>query len=637
MLKTNIRKKIFDAVQLDLIGPQDGFDEKYLSEMLTESPMFYYLTGFLVPHGSKVKVDVEEDETSVNAGDVDDDSSGGEEESKVHIRRYSSSIGLSFLVSKSSKILNVKCSWGEYVAFKKNEDDKKDLWKRNHKEKIISIQIPTSGHKSEVVDNGIELMVTVKPLNLSTDYNGLLPEGTKSVSCFLVNKKQMPAGVDPVESFLFQAEMEIENQNGFIPRPNLRALESNDPDDCIADLQFANVHEYATGHGVAAHFFTENNTCKKIKTTWIPSYEIDPVTVPDIEGLKLEMRYYAEIGTYNDLLLALKPIVDRYEDWIKKQEGLIPKDFKKRKDTGEYLVGKYKHALQRIESGIAHLKEEKVFEAFKLANSAMSIAAEKRRPGEPAKWRPFQLAFILMSINGIVRPAEHDRDIVDLIYFPTGGGKTEAYLGVAAFTLVFRRLSDPSMSSAGVSILMRYTLRLLTLDQLERATTLICALELMRIAKPNELGQWPFEMGLWVGQGATPNRLGFVNDGDQYSARTMLTWFQDGRTNKAPVPLEKCPWCSEPLHKMNSFKLFPERNHPTDFHVICNSRDCEFAPRGIAQKLPVVAVDDVIYKRLPCFIISTVDKFASMPWEEKIGKMFGRVDKYNNDGFFCLR
>jgi hypothetical protein len=544
MSKTTVRKNIVKALQLDLIGPQYVHDSKYLSEMLTESPMFYYLTGFLVPHGSKVKVDIEEDETSVNAGDVDDDSSGGEEEAKVHIRRYGSSIGLSFLVSKTTNILNIKCSWGEYVAFKKNKDDKKELWKRNHKEKTLKLQIPASGHKSEVVENGIELMVTVKPLSLSTDYNGLLPEGTKSVSCFFVNKKPMPAGVDPVESFLFQAEMEIENQNGFIPRPNLRALESNDPDDCIADLQFANIHEYATGHGVAAHFFTENNKCNKIKTTWIPSYEIDPVTVPDIEGLKLEMRYYAGIASFEELQTALKPIVGRYKAWIDDQKELIPKDFIKRKETGEYLIGKYSQALNRIEAGISHLKEEKVFEAFKLANSAMSIAAEKRRPGESAKWRPFQLAFILMSINGIVRPGERDRDIVDLIYFPTGGGKTEAYLGVAAFTLVFRRLSDPSMSSAGVSILMRYTLRLLTLDQLERATTLICALELMRIAKPMELGQWPFEMGLWVGQGATPNRLGFVGDKDQFSARTMLSAYQHGRTNKAPVPLEKCPWCS---------------------------------------------------------------------------------------------
>lgn len=634
MISANIRKNIVHALQLDLIGPQNLCGNQYFEECLTESPMFYYLTGFLVPHGSKVKVDVEEDETSVNAGDVDDDSSGGEEEAKVHIRRYGSSIGLSFLVSKATNSLKVNCSWGEYVAFKKNKDDKKELWKRTHKEKSVNLPIPSSGHKSVTIENGIELMVTVKPLNLSTDYNGLLPEGTKSVSCFFVNKKPMPAGVDPVESFLFQAAMEIEDQNGFIPRPNLRALESKDRDDCIADLQFANVHEYATGHGVAANFVVEQNKCKKINTTWIPSYEVDPVTVPDIEGLRLEMRYYADIASVADLKSALNPIVQRYKQWIKDQEALIPKGFKKREETGKYLLDKYNQALSRIESGISHLSEPKVFEAFKLANNAMSTAAEKRRAGEAAKWRPFQLAFILMSINGIVRPNEHDRDIVDLIYFPTGGGKTEAYLGVAAFTLVYRRLSDPSMNSAGVSILMRYTLRLLTLDQLERATTLICALELMRIARPSELGQWPFEMGLWVGQGATPNRLGYSGDKDQHSARTMLKAYQDDRTNKAPVPLEKCPWCNEKLHKLNSFKLYPEQKNPTDLHVICNSRDCDFAAKGIAKKLPVVTVDDVIYKRLPCFIISTVDKFASMPWEDKIGKLFGRVDKYNDSGFF---
>src|SRR3954467_9071947 len=106
-----------------------------------------------------------------------------------------------------------------------------------------------------------------------------------------------------------------------------------------------------------------------------------------------------------------------------------------------------------------------------------------------------------MNLPGIVDPHHHDREVVDLLFFPTGGGKTEAYLGLAAFTLVLRRLRNPGITSSGLSVLMRYTLRLLTLDQLGRAATLICALELQRQQDVDKLGEWSFEIGLWVGKG----------------------------------------------------------------------------------------------------------------------------------------
>ena len=120
--------------------------------------------------------------------------------------------------------------------------------------------------------------------------------------------------------------------------------------------------------------------------------------------------------------------------------------------------------------------------AFRVANHAMAKAA-RRRQGvmngiaesalKLAEWRPFQLAFLLMNLPGIAQPQSDDRQTVDLLFFPTGGGKTEAYLGLAAFTLVLRRLRNKGVTGAGVSVLMRYTLRLLTLDQLGRAATLI--------------------------------------------------------------------------------------------------------------------------------------------------------------------
>ena len=143
--------------------------------------------------------------------------------------------------------------------------------------------------------------------------------------------------------------------------------------------------------------------------------------------------------------------------------------------------------------------------------------------------------------RGSPSPASDDREVVDLLFFPTGGGKTEAYLGLAAFTLVLRRLRNPGIASAGLSVLMRYTLRLLTLDQLGRAATLICALELERQQDVEKLGDWPFEIGLWVGRAATPNRMGRKGDNDPESARAKTIAFKNGEPEGVPDPARGVP------------------------------------------------------------------------------------------------
>lgn len=168
-----------------------------------------------------------------------------------------------------------------------------------------------------------------------------------------------------------------------------------------------------------------------------------------------------------------------------------------------------------------------------------------------------------MNLVGIANPEHSDRELVDLLFFPTGGGKTEAYLGLAAFTLVLRRLRHPGIDSAGLSVLMRYTLRLLTLDQLGRAATMICALELEREQDVEKLGKWPFEIGLWVGQAATPNRMGKKGDNDENSARSRTIAFLNNDRKPSPIPLENCPWCGTKFSR-NSFQLLPNTDQPID-------------------------------------------------------------------------
>jgi hypothetical protein len=235
-----------------------------------------------------------------------------------------------------------------------------------------------------------------------------------------------------------------------------------------------------------------------------------------------------------------------------------------------------------------------------------------------------------MNLPGIANPMHADRNVVDLLFFPTGGGKTEAYLGLAAFTIVLRRLENPGINSAGLSVLMRYTLRLLTLDQLGRAATLICALELERQQDVEKLGEWPFEIGLWVGKAATPNVMGAKGDNNSDSARAKTIAFKNDDRKPSPIPLEECPWCGEKF-KANSFQLLPYPDNPTDLRVQCLNRNCDFT-RG--RSLPILAVDEPIYRRLPCFMIATVDKFAAMPWTGEVGGFFGRVSRYDKNGFY---
>lgn len=202
------------------------------------------------------------------------------------------------------------------------------------------------------------------------------------------------------------------------------------------------------------------------------------------------------------------------------------------------------------------------------------------------------------------------------------------YLGIAAFTMVLRRLREPGPESGGVTVLMRYTLRLLTLDQLSRATALICALELEREKQIQQLGAWPFEIGLWVGRAATPNKMGKKGDGDEYSALARTFQFKRDSNNNhgAPIPMENCPWCGQKFQP-SSFHLEGPPNQPTNLSVYCVQQDCEF--NGSPRMLPVVAVDEPIFRRLPAFLIATVDKFASLPWNSKVGSLFGHVDRFD--------
>ncbi len=379
---------------------------------------------------------------------------------------------------------------------------------------------------------------------------------------------------------------------------------------------------------------------RTVRTVWLPGAGVERVAPENIPGAELRMEALGSLPDAGAANVALASLVVHYREWIDGQRrALEPTLTPRRRETAEELLRRALLAADRIEAGIALLQDPHVFEAFRVANRAMAGSGRRRQsilrgmaPSDvdAPSWRPFQLAFLLMNLRGIADPLHIDREVVDLLFFPTGGGKTEAYFGLAAFTLVLRRLRHPGISSAGLSVLMRYTLRLLTLDQLARAAALICALELERERDPAQLGHWPFEIGLWVGLAATPNRMGHKGDNDSRSARAKTIAFKNDDRKPAPIPLEECPWCGTKFGK-HSFDLQPNPDAPSDLWIRCMNRNCDFTRN---RRLPILGVDQPIYRRLPCFLIATVDKFAAMPWTGEVGGFFGKVGRTDSDGFY---
>jgi hypothetical protein len=647
MTSVEVRKRILDSLVLDLVGPVAGLQagQSLADEILpgATAPSRWYLTGFLVPYAAKAEEKTDEDSGEkidmVSKTGLDDEAPP--EAASARKTPFPSSVGLSVLVPGNCEVLTATATWGDYLA--EMNDESVAAWHRNKRASKIDLAVPQKDTPRKVTrlpdSGGLDLVLSVRTIPPHSGLD-LVSPGTRALSVFVVNNRPPVPGVRRDEAYVFQVKIELHSPAPFVPRPDLRGVLSSDPDERVADLQYRDAFEHAVGHGISACAHVEpGGSCSFVETVWIPRAQVERVDHrPPPPGVVLEMERLATLKDVNEAVGCIGPLIQAYRDWIGLQSvpaGASVAD-QKRAEVASKLLLRAGAMANRLERGLQELADPDVLEAFRLANKVMAKAARRRRSGsqEEPRWYPFQLAFLLLNLSSIARPDDDDRELVDLLFFPTGGGKTEAYLGLAAFTIFFRRLRNRgSVHGCGVAVIMRYTLRLLTLDQLGRAAALICAMELERRDDVDKLGRWPFEIGLWVGQAATPNRIGRVGEQDENTARARTRKFKrDGKN--PPIPLETCPWCGSELSP-DSFTLVPNQAAPIDLRVFCVNRRCEFAGD---IPLPVVAVDEPIYRRLPAFLIATVDKFASLPWEGQAGKLFGRVQRADGDletgGFF---
>lgn len=651
MNEVDVRRRLVEALEADLVGPfvpdahaQGG------QEILPIAPSRWYLTGFLAPQAGRVPDadDRESVDEGMGAGSESrDEDAGTEEPEPKRPVRFPASMGLSvFLPPGQGDSLHVEISYADYdkidVAIDKAE--KKVVgWKRVP-HGPVPVEVPLDQaileRKEGIRVAGSSGLVLRGELR-TTDMDGLTP-GTRVLSLFLVNERTATER-DRDTKFAFQVRMALTYERGFVSRPNRRGEDGSDEDQRVLALTFRDHVEWAVGRNTAVERpVVEAGRVTRLRTTQIPSYEVPQVVhrdgdEPELRDVTLGMADLAKLDA-NGLHNALSPLCEAYARWIGHQRT-TPIDRPLLEGTRGDLMDKAEKACGRIAAGLTLLAEDPIaLRAFKLANQAMHVSAlqaDRAREdpryvkGRLPAWRPFQLAFVLLNLPSAASADHADRKLAELIYFPTGGGKTEAYLGLIAFVLLLRRLRGQGTphEGRGVAVLLRYTLRLLTLDQLGRAATLICTLEEIRRKHPKELGNARFTIGLWVGASGTANRLKEVH--------AALSDYTPGRTD-SPFPLTTCPWCGEPI-KIENIKLVDEEGKPTKKNfaravVYCDRTSCVFTEAKVAGLgLPVLFVDEQIYQEVPAFIVATVDKFAMLPWRGDAGMLFGRATHLDDE------
>ena len=641
MTSLDVRERLVEALRLDLVGPGAGHplsDERLPGWV---RPSTWYLTGFLIPTGTPPdrRADPDEDDdfgTAPESAGLAEESS--EDRKAARKGYFPSSMGLSFLAPAEAHRLEITVRWGDYARGEIEGGDGKsiDTWQRTPREALVDVPLAGGGEPSVYSvpgSRGLQLHVIDRPI-AAREIADRIPPGTRSVSVFLVNHRA-PDEEQPDGAYAFQAEIEVRSPQPFVPRPDLRLTPAGDWDELVADLHYADAPEYATGHGVSARWEIADRACRVLRTAWIPAAEVEKTRSVDAPGVELSMEALGALADGAAATAALSPLVDEYRGWIAKARADLGRLAGTRLETAEELLRLAGVAADRIERGIRVLADDPDgLDAFRVANRAVARALRRRLGIETPGWRAFQLAFLLLNLPGLADPRDPNRETVDLLFFPTGGGKTEAYLGLSAFAMVLRRLRHPEergLAGCGVSVVMRYTLRLLTLDQLARAAGLVCALELEREADTARYGEWPFEIGLWVGKAATPNVMGRRGDARSDSARTKVRQFKaNPRGKPSPIPLENCPWCGTRFGP-DSFALLPDDDAPRQLRIVCTSFECDFTRD---RPLPIVAVDEPVYRRLPAFLIATVDKFASLPWVGQSGVLLGGADRHDAEGFY---
>lgn len=574
-----------------------------------------------------------------------------------------SSMGLSFSVEADAHtVVRIKVTAGVYEEKKLAENPEKQdnktkydkAWLRSPLAltfeldlSSVSADLTSPTHKQ--ISPGLELRIVKQAL--SDQQKKMAPFCDRAYfRVTLVNTTEHKKN----HKDFFQCSIDLWCLKGaFLNQPSLRyyddqPLSDAAREDLSLEMLYRKREKFALGHNCAVDWDDVDDTnsselrAKKLSSAVIPRASPLSMQPKESENIGHSMTFLSEAEP-GEVVKALHSLVQDYAKWIQSRYTDMQAMADRYHQPAQAHLKLCEIARKRILRGIELLDNDPdILRAFQWANRAILMQQthsrrKKRLLDEELdplpkwdkykdyRWRTFQLGYILMCLPSIADPedtceiageAVKSRDLVDLIWFPTGGGKTEAYLGLSAFLIFLTRIRDPE--SHGCKILMRYTLRLLTSQQFSRAASMICACEVIRRKHVESLGETPISIGLWVGESLTPN--------SEQAAKSCIDEIRNSKSAKNPFQILQCPWCGSTLTGSTLTGPDPDRlgyirvKHKQRF--VCPEETCEFNhPR---KPLPICVVDETLYNDPPTFIIATVDKLAMLARKPKAGAIFAR-------------
>lgn len=621
---------VVDFLRKTLLGPVAGE-----TEQVEGTPLLRYMTGLLFPSG----VQVREAERALTATaeeegqTIEDDRglTGVAAGVELSSEALPSAVGISFRVSDDA-VIRCVVSAATYKPVASASGGRR----RSAKKWIRSpLGDATTNRSIEVSKYSEPIPLWGGVARLVTKWRSS-NDGSAIVTVALVNTLVAGGrGPDPANT-LFQVGLRCETVSGYILRyPEVGSAHSEGSEENEVAYLYRGEALFARGHGAAATWGGNcDSGCEWVAIDFIPAVDV-PKASFELAATGLDPRYcsleFLSSAPRKEVIASLRTVVTAYENWIKKQHAQAERPGQPR--VASTLVSRATRWLERMQLGLDRIADnETAWESFRLANEAMAfqMALIKGRPKVPytrreqrkppsldmqgKSWRPFQIAFLLASIDALISEQSKDRDTADVIWFPTGGGKTEAYLLVSAFELIRRRLVFGDRDTA-TAIISRYTLRFLTAQQFQRTAALVVALEVVRRRAPGMLGTREFTLGLWAGRDVTPN-----------SHRIAHERFEDevdAQAPRNPFLLQACPFCGTAIfpHTASDRSEFGVVATLNDFKFFCPNDICDFH-----DGLPLNVVDESLYRKPPSIILGTVDKFAQLPWDDSARIFFGGPD-----------
>lgn len=604
----DFRDSLTHALATHLIGPETP------DEVLDVSPLDKYSLGFLHPEESGME-EVLDDVAGEAPGRED---AASDEVVSLANRQYPSSMGLSFAVRRfgtDDAAVEVDVEFATYEP-----DVENTTWRRvGHVVPRTRVPVSAGSVGDTKVHGGLVLGWRTRAVNAS---------GESTITVYLVNKNEQVANrIERAKSVYFQPVITVRLASGaeFVERPEHSAAIVSETDKQSDQLLYGHTRNLAIGHGCAVEWAVSGDVTE-LKTTFLPVHEVlraesNPAIVATKDGC-LDMRASSRVSK-SSIISSMRELVDGYRAWIedkRRESSTLPEHLQV---VAMRHLDDCARAAQRMSGGIdalASSSDPTPYQAFELMSrvmvlqrerSEMVLAGRAAASGEVirAEWRPFQLAFILQCLGGLVDETSDERDIADLLWFPTGGGKTEAYLGLIAFDLMLRRLRG---RPHGVAALMRYTLRLLTTQQFERAALMITCCESLRRADPIAVPGSSFAIGLYVGGEGTPNKRDNAR-----KALKVLRGTPEADVSKFgnPIQISLCVWCGAGIGAADYDEV-------DRIVACCPSNDCEFH-----GGLPWYVVDEDIFDFRPDLVIGTIDKFAMLALTDDAGALFNRLNR----------